>query len=310
MKDKINVAKLLRDCPSGMELDCTIYDNLYFDSLNADYYGTINCYILIDGIKTSINFTKYGTFNNHTGAKCVIFPKGKTTWEQFHRPFKDGDIVFYDNCVSIFKEWGDETLFRNYVKVDIDGRHSMLCDRTYSCGKGIKRESRLATEEEKAKLFKTIKDNGYCWNGETKTLKKLVEPKFRVGDKVKHKCDKNNTIITITGSKNNYYYIQYYNNKNEYQNEKLSFTDQDKYELIIDKFDINTLKPFDKVLVRMDNKHVWSIQFFERLNTTLKDSFVCMGRQRYHQCIPYEGNEHLLNTTNDCEDHFKTWQNE
>ena len=140
-------------------------------------------------------------------------------------------------------------------------------------------------------------------------MEKLIEPKFKVGDKVKHKCDKNNTVITITGSKHDYYYIQYYNNiKNDYQNEAISFTDQDKYELIINKFDITTLKPFDKVLVRSDNKHVWSTQFFERLNNKLKDSFVCMGGWRYHQCIPYEGNEHLLNTVNDCEDYFKTWQ--
>ena len=37
---------------------------------------------------------------------------------------------------------------------------------------------RFATEEEKQKLFKAIKDNGYEWNAETKTLKKLVKPKF------------------------------------------------------------------------------------------------------------------------------------
>ena len=60
--------------------------------------------------------------------------------------------------------------------------------------------------------------------------------------------------------------------------------------------------------MRSDNKHRWSIQFFERSNNVLKDSFVCMGGWRYNQCIPYEGNEHLLNTANECEDYFKTWQ--
>ena len=37
---------------------------------------------------------------------------------------------------------------------------------------------RFATEEEKQKLFQAIKDNRYKWNAETKTLKKLVEPRF------------------------------------------------------------------------------------------------------------------------------------
>ena len=88
MKQKINIAELLKDCPSGMELYCTMYDNLYFDCIHEYPNGTINCYTLINGIKTSILFTKYGTFNKHVGAKCVIFPKGKTTWEGFVPPCK------------------------------------------------------------------------------------------------------------------------------------------------------------------------------------------------------------------------------
>lgn len=32
-----------------------------------------------------------------------------------------------------------------------------------------------------------------------------------------------------------------------------------------------------------------------------------MGDFRYRQCIPYEGNEHLLNTSNEPDDFFKTW---
>jgi hypothetical protein len=62
--------------------------------------------------------------------------------------------------------------------------------------------------------------------------------------------------------------------------------------------------------VRSDNKHVWSIQFFERLNNRLKDSFVCMGGWRFRQCIPFEGNEHLLNTINEPDNFYKTWKNE
>lgn len=28
----------------------------------------------------------------------------------------------------------------------------------------------------------------------------------------------------------------------------------------------------------------------------------------FQQCIPYEGNEHLLGTTDDCDDYYKTWK--
>ena len=34
MKDKINVAELLKDCPKGMELDCTIYNNVEFEGIS------------------------------------------------------------------------------------------------------------------------------------------------------------------------------------------------------------------------------------------------------------------------------------
>ena len=182
---------------------------------------------------------------------CVIFPKGKTTWEGFVPPcqFKDGDVISNGYCIAIFYKLGtpehcsspDVVYYHCYYKQKYCEFKAKL-----DFGIGTSKEFRYATEEEKQKLFDAIKDNGYKWNSETKTLDKLVEPKFNIGDKVKHKCDKNNTVITITGSKNDYYYIQYYNNiKNEYQNEKISFTDQDKYELIIDKFDINTLIPFE-----------------------------------------------------------------
>jgi len=297
--EKINIAKILRDCPQGMELDYALFEDTIFIGVEEDKNYPI-IIKLKDGSQKRL--TKYGCHSNADHAKCVIFPKGKTTWEGFQTSFRDGDIVA-TNSVQMFILQRAESNTKGYCYIGYD----FECNEFFDAG--VWEFDGLATEEEKQKLFDAIKANGYRWNDETKTLENLVEPKFKVGNKVKHKCDKNNTVITITGSKHNYYYIQYYNNiKNDYQNEKLSFTDQDKYELIIDKFDINTLKPFDKVLVRTDNKHRWSIQFFERLNNTLKDSFVCMGRKRYHQCIPYKGNEHLLNTVNDCEDYFKTWQ--
>jgi hypothetical protein len=40
----------------------------------------------------------------------------------------------------------------------------------------------LATKEQRDLLFQTIKEAGYKWNEETKTLDKLIEPKFKVGD--------------------------------------------------------------------------------------------------------------------------------
>jgi hypothetical protein len=317
MKDKINVAELLRYCPSGMELDCSMWDNLYFDRVEDDL---IHCYYVLDGYRNATMFLKDGCYTAHKVSKCVIFPKGKNSWEGFVPPckFKDGDIIFThtntskgfleNSWVSIFKEYRNNRC-ACYVCLclsDLELYHDKWEDELL-CELCEIEDSRIATEEEKAKLFDVIMANGYRWNGETKTLKKLVEPNFKVGDKVKHKCDKNNTIITITGSKNNYYYIQYYNNKkNEYQNESISFADQDKYELVIDKFDINNLKPFDKVLMRSSNAREWVATFYSHYNN---NKFYGCG-MCCSQCIPYEENKHLLGTTDDCKDFFKNWQNE
>ena len=299
MKDKINIAEVLKDCPQGMELDCTMYDNLYFDSLNADYYGTINCYTLIDGIKTSINFTKYGTFNNHIGAKCVIFPKGKTTWEGFQRPFKDEDIVFTNtgehDWISIFKRFS-ENMCCTYIDLCIND-DDLITGTGCLCSIEYIKTQRLATEEEKVKLFEVIKDRGYKWNTETKTLEKLVEPKFKVGDRITLKnCNDGKPIYKITKVKNDCY---------ETDQGELPFYYEDSWKLVPNKFDINTLVPFEsKVLVRNDEHQYWIPAFW---GCKRADGYTTtFGWCKY--CIPYDGNEHLLETNNDCNEYYKTWK--
>lgn len=55
-------------------------------------------------------------------------------------------------------------------------------------------------------------------------------------------------------------------------------------------------KPFDKVLVRYDDQHVWQIDFFSHYVRGVECPYKCLTRD-FNQCIPYEGNEHLLGTT-------------
>lgn len=54
-------------------------------------------------------------------------------------------------------------------------------------------------------------------------------------------------------------------------------------------------KPFDKVLVKdHDEDSEWRCDLFSRKNED--GLYICVG-SIYEQCIPYEGNEHLLGTT-------------
>ena len=60
------------------------------------------------------------------------------------------------------------------------------------------------------------------------------------------------------------------------------------------------LKPFDKVLVRNDKEDQWSANIF--CYQVRDNMYYCLGECYWRYCIPYEGNEHLLGTTNNVED--------
>ena len=56
-------------------------------------------------------------------------------------------------------------------------------------------------------------------------------------------------------------------------------------------------KSFDKVLVRDKEEDLWDINFFSHYKENEKYfPYACINT-RYRFCIPYEGNEHLLGTT-------------
>lgn len=57
-------------------------------------------------------------------------------------------------------------------------------------------------------------------------------------------------------------------------------------------------KPFDKVLVRDDDKNIWNINLFSCiLNNDDEYKYACLYSS-WKQCVPFEGNEHLLGTNN------------
>ena len=93
-KNKINIAKLLEDCPKGMEFDCILFNSpIALEGVADESTYPIRA-VSKDGFHLA--FTKYGMLYDRDDAKCVIFPKEKTTWEGFVPPckFKNGDIVY------------------------------------------------------------------------------------------------------------------------------------------------------------------------------------------------------------------------
>ena len=307
--ERINVAKLLEDCPKGMELNCTMFNDVVFNTVE---FGKTIIVARTNG--THIHLDKYGTYFNDKDAKCVIFPKGKTTWEGFVPPyqFKDGDILFVD-C-SDDDDKGHQYIFilnRIYNGEVHSYCHYRMCGVFHPRTEYLTGDEfpiRLATEEEKRELFDAIKANGYKWNAEHKTLEKLIEPKFKVGDKIRHK---ESGIHCTLG--------EYSEGISAYRTNiglALTFKDLEQWELAPNKFDINTLKPFAKVLVRNHEKNEWQPNFFNKYCKEI-NSFKLIGvctpayanREHFvNYCIPYEGNEHLSGKTDDCDEFYKTWK--
>ena len=315
MNEKLNLVEILKDCPRGMELDCTMYDNATFEGVVENRVFPIR---IIVGGGTTMVLTKYGQYTDDDFAKCVIFPKGETTWEGFVPPhkFKDGDILSYQNArlsnrtIYIYR-YHKRFNTSYYVSLSFDPKKSLII-----CNKGdlalcaYDLTVRFATEEEKQKLFKAIKDNGYEWNAETKTLKKLVKPKFKVGDKLvnrvnmymgdlSHQC----VISEITNDK-------YILNDGGY----IHFKNQDIWELANDKkqrFDPKTLQPFDKVLVRYDSvKGQWRCTLFSHIieNEKIPYRFVT-SNNAYEYCIPYnEDTKHLAGTCEEAPEYYRYWE--
>lgn len=293
MENKINIAELLKDCPKDMELDCTMYEDVYFNYV--DELNIIHCYIQHKTCRSSITFNRHGTPNMDIKSKCVIFPKGKTTWEGFVPPFefKDGDVVATNSGMWIGITTGGKSgeLMPTHCVIKGDGTFAAYLDvkQTWCF-------SRFATEQEKEKLFKAIKEHGYRWNFQAKRLEELITPTFKKGDKVRVKkgvsepriiddvCDTFYTLVPIG---------------------TINFTEQDRWELVPNKFDLNTLKPFDKVLVRQNVTGKWGIDFFGSYG---EGYYYATGGCAYKYCIPYKGNEHLLNKRYDCSTFYKTWE--
>ena len=71
-------------------------------------------------------------------------------------------------------------------------------------------------------------------------------------------------------------------------------------------YDIANLKPFDKVLVRCRDGWNWECNLFSRYDYRLQNPFITCNSS-YPQCTPYEGNEHLLGTTDMPSEEYINW---
>lgn len=90
------------------------------------------------------------------------------------------------------------------------------------------------------------------------------------------------------------------------------FWDQPKAE----KFDMNTLQPFDRVLARCKKSHWTPTLFGFFIDTNNEDPLTPFTDERvicvdvgYHECVPYnDDTKHLIGTMEEAPDFYKWWE--
>ena len=76
----------------------------------------------------------------------------------------------------------------------------------------------------------------------------------------------------------------------------------------VEKFDVNTLQPFDKVLVKDGHLSEWTCTFFSHMANDVPFPVYCSGGC-FKVCIPYnKETKHLVGTNEDCQEYYKWWE--
>ena len=179
MNENLNLVEILKDCPKGTKLYSTAFGDVYFYGISDNKEYPI-C-IAVAGNSDYRTLTYDGKLWRDYGGECILFPsREQRDWSKFNPKkdwfvlpceFNDGDIVATNSGLQVF--------ILQRPKSDLQGNCHIGYDfETKEFFFSRERFDRLATEEEKQKLFDAIKEHGYKWNSETKTLEKFVKPKF------------------------------------------------------------------------------------------------------------------------------------
>ena len=91
-------------------------------------------------------------------------------------------------------------------------------------------------------------------------------------------------------------------------------TEKDKERITVERFNPNTLKPYDKVLVRDSNIDNWVCDLFSHIEYKRENGnnnrypYCCLGNN-YRCCIPYNDyTKHLIGTSELPSKYYRYWE--
>ena len=115
------------------------------------------------------------------GSMCLPFSNEELIREWTIEDAKDGDVLTTSSGPFIYNgKRGGSSCPGCYCGINTLGRFEPRVCETHWTSKKVY----PATQGQRNALMKTMNDAGYKWNAETKTLDKLIKPKFKVGDKI------------------------------------------------------------------------------------------------------------------------------
>lgn len=314
METKINIAAILKDKPKRTKLYTDAFGELSIEDINTEDELGIT---LSSKDDDELLFYNDGRYNLY-GEPILVPSKSMHDWRKF--AWKKGDVlVSKDNVYIIFEKFEDDAYTR------FKGKHYLW--KEFNVEYYNKEETKMltsvfekATDDVAQTYIKTIEEHlDGKLNLETLEIEKQLE--FKDGDIVVY--GKSVAICRKIYKHTLSFYVSLnemfgllFADEVESSEEYRFATEEEKKQLfdalakegkawdaekkqIVDLKPKVELRPFDKVLIRDDEDHPWRVSLFGYKDA---NSYYCCNGCTWNQCIPYEGNEHLLGTTKDVED--------
>lgn len=314
METKINIAEILKNKPEGTKLW-------------TDMFGSVTLYVVTDACDAFQvkHHNKEPWFDEDgklykEGVLCIYPSKSMRDWEKFS--WKNGDVLISDcGFMCIFKEWAsdDYTKFNGcyfdgmpntetakYSKLDDNTAYGYIRDIENRCGGKLNLETLKIEKKTKFEYgdiaFADYGNRQYVF---------IVSGETGLSEGYSSFISLDLSSLTLSMGYRTCFF------KKDLCKLRLA-TDSEKKQLFSalekegkvwdaeKKMIVNLkpkveLKPFDNVLVRHQKTEEWRANIFSHTDKTDEYlDYVCVNG-RWEFCIPYEGNESLLGTTNNVE---------
>ena len=329
METKINIAEILKNKPQGTKLYSLICGAVELKEV-LDVRKKKS--IVVKELNSSNQHRFWHDGNFFRVGQCVLQPSKKMRdWSKF--AWNKGDVLSHkDGDVYIIFEGFTDDTYCSFVGKYYLWKENNNTEQFYEKERLLTSDFQKAGKDAAQTYINTIEKRlGGKLNMDTLEIES-VQPEFKDGDIVYAESDDFHYpsihILNINGDTKRYYArlvicgryyesidydIPAFDNKNPNRlrlateaEKKLLFDalakegkawDAEK-KAIVDLKPKVELKPFDKVLIRDDEDHPWRVSLFGYKDA---NSYYCCNGCTWNQCIPYEGNEHLLGTTKNVE---------